>query len=134
MNNDLDLYSPDQKKMFLEQMYSLENIRRNFIIYRKILIAKNNNQIVGFLVGDKTFGGVGFISWLGVKKQFRRKRIGTALLSNYVDFCRTKGAHLIEIYTFNTPVGFYKKLGFKFIGKRERGYFGVVNIIMDKEI
>ena len=123
------------RQYFLARDYSRINyatwLERNF---RKILIAMEDNQVRGFLTGDHSYGGVGFISWLGVKKEFRNQGIGTQLLQTYEDYARSKKAHLLELFTSEDNLNFYQKRGFKEIGRRSEGYYGQKNIIMDKEL
>jgi GNAT superfamily N-acetyltransferase len=135
MNNDFLEYTKNQRKYFLTDLYSKEKYKY-FLhsSYRKTLIAIENDEVIGFLVADQTFGGVGFISWLGVLKQNRGKGVGTELVKFYEDFCKDKNAHLVEAYTFPKSIGFYKRLNFFEVGTRSKGYFGVKNIIVDKEI
>jgi len=123
-------------KYFLEHDYPKASfqiwIERNF---RKVLLAVNeNNEVVGFLVGDHTYGGVGFISWFGIKQAYRKQGLGTKLFNLYQAYILSRKAHLIELYTYDGARGFYDGLGFKEIGRREEGFFGQKNLIMNKKI
>lgn len=126
-------FPPELVKHFLEKDYSLRNfnlwVERSF---RKISLAVESGYVMGFIVGDRTYGGVGFISWLGVRPPFRKKHIGAKLLKNYENFAKARHAHVIELYTFDKVKPFYLKQGYKEIGRRAEGYFGRKNIIMDK--
>jgi ribosomal protein S18 acetylase RimI-like enzyme len=135
MINDFPEYTKEKVKYFLKNMYTRDHFR-TFLNspFRKILVACKGKDIIGFLVGDQTFGGVGFISWIGVSKAHRKNGVGTSLIDHYAKFCKTKKGHLIEAYTFAKTVGFYEHIGFIKIGRREKGYFGVENIIMDRAI
>lgn len=128
-------YSERLINHFLTKEYSKANyylwIERFF---RNIFLAMENDKVVGFLVGDNTYGGVGFISWIGIKQQYRRQGVGASLYKVYEDFARSKNAHGIELYTYPKVAPFYLKLGFKQIGMREQGYFGQKNLIMHKKI
>ncbi len=123
-------------KFFLEHDYTKVNfalwVERNF---RKFLIIKDDSgKVIGFLVGDHTYGGVGFISWFGLLPEWRGKGLGSKLLSIYETYIIGKGAHLLELYTHNKAKDFYTKHGFVEIGRREIGLFGQLNIIMDKKL
>ncbi len=128
-------YSPKLIEYFLKQDYSKEKfylwLERFF---RKIYIALEEEEVIGFLVGDYTYGGVGFISWIGVRLAYRGKGVGAALFKVYEEFAIQKKAHLIELYTYPKVSEFYLKLGFKHIGTRSQGYFGKKNMIMNKEL
>ena len=123
-------------KFFLDHDYTKVNfslwLERNF---RKFLICKDDSgQVVGFLVGDHTYGGVGFISWLGMLPELRDQGWGGKMLALYESYAKSKGAHLLELYTHNKARDFYLKHGFHEIGRREEGLFGQLNVIMDKKI
>ena len=128
-------FSPGLRQHFLTVDYP----KKNFQFWlersvRKILLAKEGSETLGFLVGDYAYGGVGFVSWLGIRNKYRGKGFGTELYNEYEKFIKTKNAHLIELFTFAEVKPFYEKLGFKEIGRREEGYFGQKNVIMDKKI
>lgn len=128
-------YSHKLINHFLQKDYS----KQQFYLwlerfFRNIYLALENEEVIGFLVGDYTYGGVGFISWIGVKPEYRGRGIGEALFNTYEKFAIEKKAHLIELYTYPKVSGFYLKLGFKHIGTRTQGYFGQENMIMDKVI
>lgn len=120
---------------FLSKDYS----KNNFFLwlerfFRNIYIAVESDEVIGFIVGDYTYGGVAFISWLGVKKKYRKKGVGLSLFTVYEDFAKSKKAHMIELYTYPKVEAFYLKLGFKRVGVREQGYFGQKNLIMNKKL
>lgn len=135
MLKDFPEYKSETLQYFLNTLYS-KNHFYSFINspYRKNLVIEEDDEIIGFLVADQTFGGVGFISWLGIKDGYRNNGLASKILEEYKNFCKSKDAHLIEVYTFPKTVEFYKRKGFMEVGRREKGYFGVVNIIMDKNI
>lgn len=132
---DIPIYSESQKNYFLGELYSKENIIKDIENeYSYIRIVIHDDEVVGYIYADKTFGGVGYISWLGVSKKHRGNGISRKLIEEYKGFCRREKAHLIEVYTFSERVEFYKKLGFIHIGTRKNGYFNVDNEIMDLQI
>jgi len=129
-------FSDPIKEYFIKKEYSKSNfylwVDRNF---RKIFLAFNeNDEIIGFLVGDNTYGGVAFITWVGVLKEYRSKGIGKMLIQTYENYVKAKNAHIIELFTYESVKGFYEVLGFIEIGRREQGFFGQKNIIMNKTI
>ena len=135
LNSEFPEYTPKQIDYFINILYPVHNVKRMILgNLRKIFVAEKNNEIVGFLMADQTYGGVGFISWFGILSEFRKQGIGAKMVEEYEKFCRTKNAHLIEVYTFPRIVPFYEKIGFHKVGVRPKGYFGVPNVIMDREI
>lgn len=128
-------YSPKLINYFLTKDYS----KPQFYLwmerfFRNIYLAMDSDKVVGFLVGDYTYGGVGFISWIGVSPTYRKHGVGRKLYQTYENFANTKKAHLIELYTYPEVVDFYLKLGFELIGVRDQGYFGNKNMIMNKKL
>jgi len=129
-------FSDPIKEYFIKKEYSKSNfylwVDRNF---RKIFLALNEkNEIIGFLVGDNTYGGVAFITWVGVLKEHRSSGIGKMLIQTYENYVKAKNAHIIELFTYEGVKRFYEELGFMEIGRREHGFFGQKNIIMNKTI
>lgn len=102
--------------------------------FRNVYLALDSDKVIGFIVGDYTYGGVGFVSWLGVSPAYRKHGVGSKLYKTYENFATAKKAHLIELYTYPEVAPFYFKLGFKLIGVREQGYFGNKNLIMNKKL
>jgi ribosomal protein S18 acetylase RimI-like enzyme len=104
------------------------NVRKNLILVNEY------KQVVGFLIGDHTYGGVGFISWFGLVPEIRKQGWGSKMLAIYEDYARGKKGHLLELYTYDGAKGFYSKHGFVEIGRREQGFFGQLNLIMNKKL
>lgn len=137
MEEGYDGFSETLKGYFLSHDYSKNTYRfwldKNFRRFT-IAIDIDTNKIVGFLVGDNTYGGIGFISWIGVLPESRGKGIAKMLFNDYEAFAKQKKAHLLELFTYDKVKPFYDQLGFKEIGRRERGFYGSKNIIMNKKI
>jgi ribosomal protein S18 acetylase RimI-like enzyme len=136
MHEGYGQFPPKLQDYFLSHDYTINNfkvyIARNF---RKVLLAVDeNNDVIGFLIGDHTYGGVAFISWLGVLKDKRNNGIGKELLNKYVEYARSLNAHLIELYTYEAVKGFYEKFGFVEVGRREQGFFGQKNLILNLKV
>ncbi len=128
-------FSEDLRRHFLAVDYPKRNfefwVERNL---RHLLLATEDNTVLGFLMGDNTYGGVGFVSWFGIRKAYRKQGIGSKLYEAYEEYIKTRNAHLIELFTFEEVKPFYEKLGFREIGRRSEGYYGQKNIIMDKRL
>ncbi len=135
LSEEFPEYTNRIKNFFLTKDYSKASFEFNIDRpYRKVLLALEDNKVVGYLVADQTYGGVGFISFFGVNKKYRKKGVGTALISAYEEFCHSKKAHMIRLYTFERIIPFYNKLGFEKIGEEKQGYWGTNNQIMAKKI
>ena len=104
------------------------------------VIAKINQQTVGFLVSrfikKENFAELYNI---GVGLSFRRKKIGNAMLKEFIDFCDSENLEKIflEVRESNeTAIEFYLKNNFAVIGKRKNFYSNPTEnaILMVKEI
>lgn len=83
-----------------------------------ILVAEENNQIVGFIDFWMVENEMSIIE-IAVKKDWRRKGIATQLFENIEE---GRVIHL-EVRASNTPAKkFYEKLGFQVIGVRNKYY------------
>lgn len=100
------------------------------------LVARDNSNIVGF-AGIKLVIPDGDIMNIVVKKDFRKKGLGSLLLKNLIDLAKSLGVKTIflEVDDKNFPaISLYNKFGFKNISKRKNYYKENDAIIMNKEI
>jgi len=90
----------------------------------KYLIAKVNNQIVGF-AGVWVIIDEGHITNIAVHPNFREKGIGTTLLQSLIDHLEDWGCNslTLEVRSSNDAAkGLYKKFGFLEEGIRKKYY------------
>jgi len=93
---------------------------------KEILVAVNGKNYLGHICFGKHIlnppfvGGV-FGEELAVKKEYNGKGIGTALLKNLISYCKKNKYSVLYLgtgdYKKNKAINYYKKLGFKEIGK-----------------
>jgi ribosomal-protein-alanine N-acetyltransferase len=79
------------------------------------LIAEYHHYIIGFIAGLPTQEKYNRILMLAVREHHRKKGVGTALLSKYIEVMETMDISKIqlEVRTTNTAaIEFYKKHGF----------------------
>ena len=89
-----------------------------------MLIAEENGNIAGFLNSTYLFDELN-LNRLAVSKEFRRKRAGTMLLENMLDFCKNHGIKrvMLEVRKSNIPAQtLYKSFGFTALGERPNFY------------
>lgn len=128
-------YSANVIKYLLEKMYNQVNFNYWLANNLKIvLIAKTNNNIVGFAVIDEPYGGVSFCRWLGIKKEDQKQGIGKILIKKWLELAKTQGCHKVEIASQPEAKGFYEKIGLKLEGIRKLSYFGIDQFIYGKVI
>lgn len=99
------------------------------------IVAKSNNEILGF-AGIKAVIDEADIMNIVVKKSKRKLGIGTLLLKNIIELCKTLNIStlFLEVNEENTPaILLYKKFGFKEIGFRKNYYKENNAIVMKKE-
>ena len=99
------------------------------------LVAKSNNEILGF-VGIKSVLDEADIKNIVVKKSKRNSGIGSLLLKNIIELCKTLNIStlFLEVNEKNIPaILLYKKFGFKEIGFRKNYYKENNAIVMKKE-
>lgn len=102
---------------------SQQNRKRHFItsLLRKgriIYVAKENSQLIGYIVAGMLPGKVGYIYWLYVDPTTRGKRVGVQLVQRTIAAMRRENAKKVVLVTYNFD-GYYKKLGFTYSGSQE---------------
>ena len=97
--------------------------------------AKKGNELVGFGLG-RISGGVGFVNWIGVRKDFQKRGVGSKILERMHHDFVNRGCHKSELYTYQnnkTLLEFYKKRGYKDVAWLNNHYFGLNVIYMVKD-
>ncbi|MDH5782395.1 MAG: GNAT family N-acetyltransferase [Candidatus Bathyarchaeota archaeon] len=90
------------------------------------LLAEEKNKIIGVALG-REYGGVCNLGFLGIKKEHRRKGVGTNLLSRFVKEAKKRKAHKVSLHTSPSllpAIKLYIKNGFVpegFLRKHTRG-------------
>ena len=122
-----------EKECFVEEAFTKKQISLLLTDYNSIsLIAKQNGEIVGFIVGMIYPDGKvvnGHILTIDVSPRHRRKGIGRMLLQEVESIFARKGvqACLLEVREDNVPaLSLYSELGYKEIG-RLKNYYGNAN-------
>ena len=135
MKSSFSHYTPDTLRHYLEIDYSEEELQKNVEEKtRQIYIALDSGKIVGFLVANNTYAGIGFASWLGIKEGYRKKGYGKELTVMYEKYCKDKLAHKIELWCRDELLTFYEKLGFTKLAHRTNSWFGMEHNYMEKEL
>lgn len=129
-----------EKECFVEEAFTKKQISLLLTDYNSIsLIAKENGEIVGFIVGMIYPSGKvvnGHILTIDVSPSHRRKGIGQMLLQEMENIFIQKGvqACLLEVREGNVAaLSLYHKLGYEDIGRLEN-YYGKAHGICLKKI
>lgn len=120
-------YSSDLIKFLAEKDFS-ETVIKDKITKKEsmIWVADEDGKLVGFLMADKLYGGVGYCSWLGVVEKMRGRGISKMLLREWEKEVIKLGGHKLILLTQSQKNrGFYQKCGFKQEGFEEKSWFGL---------
>lgn len=66
---------------------------------RIVLVAEEDEKIVGVLLGRTGVWNVNHLNFMGVEPSYRRQGIGKNLLLNYLEILREQGIHKIRLNT-----------------------------------
>ncbi|THE13059.1 GNAT family N-acetyltransferase [Bacillus timonensis] len=108
--------SPDQQRKMIERIESDEN--------STILVAEENNQLIGFLMaigGNARRNKHSVYIVIGILKDFRGKGVGTKLFKEMEKWAITHQIHRLELTVViqNTAgLSLYKKMGFEIEGTK----------------
>ena len=108
---------PEYRKRFKQRIESKDGI---------FLLAEENNEIVGVASG-REYAGVCTLGFMGVKKEYRRKGVGTSLLNRFIEEAKERKAHKVWLYTSPNllqAIKLYIRKGFVpegFLRKHTRG-------------
>lgn len=120
---------------FLHGDYTKDRVQASLGFHKNAIFgAYEGEELIGFIWGNACYAGLGFISWLIVKEDNRNNGVGAKLLNYYEDFIKSRNGHVVELYCFEALKKFYEKNGYEVIGIREKGYFGLKQYIMDKQL
>ena len=77
-----------------------------------LIVAKENEKIIGLVLGTPPEGGVGTIIWVLVSQEYQKTGIGQQLMNKAIYTYKEKGAHKIKLTVPDEgTVKFYEKLG-----------------------
>ncbi|MDH7507473.1 MAG: ribosomal protein S18-alanine N-acetyltransferase [Candidatus Thermoplasmatota archaeon] len=89
------------------------------------IVAEKDHKIIGFIIGVKTTIKSSRILMLSVSEKYRRQKIGSTLLNEFLKIMSNEKVKYVEleVKVDNTKAkNFYMKHGFKIKGKIEKFY------------
>jgi len=98
-----------------------------YLVYEK-------KRLIGYLLTKKDFAGVAYGDWLAVDRDFQNKGIASELLKAWEQDVLNQGGHVLQLWTTENDIGFYKKKGFTLGGKFEKAWFGIDHYLFYKII
>lgn len=137
------------RKMTISDLENIKNILSsqfddfwNYNILKEELLSKNskyivailNNEIVGF-AGVKVLLDEADIMNIVIKKDYRKKGIGTLLLQELINIASNLNYITLEVNEENNPaINLYKKFGFEIAGIRKNYYKDRNGLFMKKKM
>lgn len=113
---------------------TLKKIKDNIKSGTKILVAEENNNLIGAVRFDSEVSGILKLNRLAVLAKHRNKGVGALLINSVLEIARNQGfkAILIEVMEEKGLVSFYEKFGFKI--KNRKKHQNHHDVVMEKEI
>ncbi|UCF13115.1 MAG: ribosomal protein S18-alanine N-acetyltransferase [Thermoplasmatales archaeon] len=103
----------------LPERYSPEVFNRFYESFPEgFLIAEKHHKVIGFIVGIKTSNEAARITMLSVNKNYRKKGIGSTLLTQFLKEMTLQNIKQVELevrINNDVAIKFYKKHGFDII-------------------
>ncbi|MCC5889440.1 MAG: ribosomal protein S18-alanine N-acetyltransferase [Alkalibacterium sp.] len=90
----------------------------------KFFVAETEDTIIGY-AGGKVLLDEAEIYSVAVAPDFKNRQLATQLVRTFIEYCKSQGVEVmyLEVRQSNVPArNFYKKLGFKEVGKRPEYY------------
>lgn len=126
VKKDFDEYLSLKKQVVKKMNINNSEIKKEFDFIlrypnknRIILVSEQANKINGYLVGTflmHAFQKIGYIDDLFVKKEFRRKRVATSLIKEFMKIAEKRNLKRIRLGVAvknKNAIKLYQKLGFK---------------------
>lgn len=112
------------KKFFRKLIKNKDNV---------VLGAVINQRLAGVIVIKIEFGGVAYIEWLAVKKEYRNKGLGSSLLKQAEKWALNNFYHYLYLFTESKKnMEYYKQRGFNYLGCHRKSYFGADEHVFQK--
>lgn len=104
----------------------------------KTWVAGEGDEVVGFLVASRTRNGMMHIITIDVKKSWRRRKVGEALMDAAEEWGRSHGLRGVSLETAEENTGaqaFYRKRGYGKLGQLRNYYAdGSTAWVMGKQL
>ena len=85
---------------------------KSFVKEKQIFyVACENNEVIGYIMGERTAGDIGLMWMLTVKKEFRGRGIGKKLLLRAEEECKKRNLKAIVAYGFSESKSVLSILG-----------------------
>jgi len=135
LEGGLFLYSKNSVRFMIEEELPKAFLKAEIRKGNKYLFVAYQDDIpVGYLLTNKTKGGIAFGHWLGVNSKFQKQGAATALLSFWEKDALEEGAHKLQLWTTRNNLTFYKNRGFTKGGSFPESWFGLDHFLFYKTL
>ena len=135
LEEGLFLYSKNSVRFTVKEELPKEFLKTEIGKGNKYLfLVYQNNKPVGYLLTNKTKGGIAFGHWLGVDAKFQKLGAASSLLSFWEEDALKEGAHKLQLWTTKNNVSFYKNRGFIKGGDFPDSWFGIDHFLFYKTL
>ena len=135
LRGGLFLYSENSIAFILEENLAKDFLKQEIAKGNKyFFLAYQDNKLGGYLLTNKTHGGVAFGHWLAVDLKFQKRGVASALLSFWEKDAIGDGAHKLQLWTTKNNLTFYKNRGFFKGGNFPDSWFGVDHFLFYKTL
>lgn len=128
-------YSKETQEYFLTKDYDewwmTKSIKENS---KYLFIARDSEQMVGYVFFNKLYGGVTMASWIAVIPEYQNHGIAKRLLELWENWAMEHGAHALQIWTQDKNISYYQKRGFSLSGKFPHAWFGMTTNLLYKNL
>lgn len=110
---------PRKRREFFVQVWTTKRVKERLKKKTRLfLVALENGEAIGLLIAKVwKGGGVSSLQWIGVKKEYREKGIGSALMQFWENVVKNRGCHKLRARTTEEETkDFYLKNGFELEG------------------
>lgn len=127
----VELLKPMKRTTYSKEMLEAMIKEKNSLC----LVAEYNKKIIGVIAGRGEGKKSFWIYIIVVKKDFRKEGIGKLLVKNLFEKVKKSGGKRVATDTPNIEqAGFFKKMGFRIVGKIPKWYEDKDQLIMFKEL
>ena len=123
LSNDFSAYKDKTILAYRKNVYTKKYFQEFLTDKKNVAFgAYHQNKLIGYIGLKPELGGVIFIDWLVVNKDYRNLGIGTKLLQCCEKWALENKFHYLFLGTImERKVEFYKKHGFRILGTHENG-------------
>ena len=135
VETDFKEWTPESKSEWLTKQYSVDfwkDILRNNL---PVLVAFDNEEMVGFVVIESITFGVGYLGWVGALREYRKQGLGKKLFEEIEKWGLGVGLHKIELETqIKELLPFFEKQGYALEGIRKNSWQHLDNYMFGKTL